>query len=313
MKRALKTSLIEKQNGACALTQTPLNVNLSLVDTDRKIQKNSGGIYTEENTRIVDPIAHMKRHGIYRERESSLNEIKKLIDAREQLRKQVNSAGNRLLAFQRRTDELDEATKLFIEDQMSSAVKAMGKLDRRIEKEIKASPEAIVHSALNVVGVGKITVAYMMTYIDIHKARHASSLWSYCGLHKSSNERYKKGVAGGGNKTLRTVLYTMADSMMKNKNCPYRLVYDRAKAQKEQSEHMVQSRNTQGKLVEVMWKDTKPSHRHGHALRQMMKHFLADWWFAHRTLEGLETRPLYVQEKLGHTGIINPQERGWIV
>ena len=44
-----------------------------------------------------------------------------------------------------------------------------------------------------------------------------------------------------------------------------------------------------------------------------MKHFLADWWFVHRAWEGLDTRPLYVEEKLGHTGIVKPEERGWIL
>jgi hypothetical protein len=60
-----------------------------------------------------------------------------------------------------------------------------------------------------------------------------------------------------------------------------------------------------------MWKDTKPCHRHGAAIRKLIKHLLADFWFVWRNLEGLPTRPLYVEEYLGHTGIIRPEERGW--
>jgi hypothetical protein len=130
------------------------------------------------------------------------------------------------------------------------------------------------------------------------------------GLHVASRARYTKGEKGGGNKTLRTVLYTMAISQMQSGG-PYRAVYDRAKMQKEASKAIVPSRNTQGKEVEVAWKDAKPCHRHGHALRMIMKHFLSDWWFAHRSLKGLSTRPLYVEEKLHHTGIIRAMERGW--
>jgi hypothetical protein len=61
-----------------------------------------------------------------------------------------------------------------------------------------------------------------------------------------------------------------------------------------------------------MWKDTKPCHRHGAAIRKMIKHFLADLWFVWRETENLPTTPLYVESVLGHTGIIKPEERGWI-
>jgi hypothetical protein len=42
-----------------------------------------------------------------------------------------------------------------------------------------------------------------------------------------------------------------------------------------------------------------------------MKHFLADFWYVWRTEEGLETPNLYVEEKMGHKGIVRPEERGW--
>jgi len=99
--------------------------------------------------------------------------------------------------------------------------------------------------------------------------------------------------------------------MMKDRKSPYRLVYDRTKQRLAVSEKITTSCNTQGKPVECMWKDTKPCHRHGAALRAVMKHFLADYWFVGREILGLPTRPLYVQEQLGHTGIVQPRERGW--
>ena len=75
---------------------------------------------------------------------------------------------------------------------------------------------------------------------------------------------------------------------------------------------MVKTRNTQGKLIDAMWCDTKPSHRHGAAIRKMLKHFLADVWKVWRTIEGLPTPHLYVQEKMGHTHIVQPEQRGWV-
>lgn len=309
-KTALKLSLIEKQKGECALTQTPLESNLSLLDTDRKLQKKDGGIYTIDNSRLVDPVAHMKRHGNYRERDEQLEEIKVVMDGREQVRKLTNSANNRILAMERGTDRLDETTKLFLEEQVDATKKRLSKIDRRVKKLIENCDIPVAKSALGVKGIGAVTVAYMLIYIDIDKAQYCSSLWSYCGLHKASHERYTKGEAGGGNKTLRTVLYTMADSMIKSRGA-YRDVYDRRKERLSVSEKMTSSRNTQGKLIECKWKDTKPCHRHGAAIREVMKHFLADWWYVHRTTEGLDTPQAYAIEKLGHNTWIYPKERGW--
>jgi len=309
-KEALKKGIIEKQNGACALTQAPLNPDLSLVDADRKIMKKDGGIYTNENTRVVDPVAHMKRHGNYREREESLHELKVMMDGREKVRQHVNATSNRMLAMKRGTDDLDEDTLQWLEQQKDDAKKRLSKIDRKVKKHLKTMPHEIIDAALDVDSVGPITVAYMMIYIKIDKAPYVSSLWSYTGLDKPSHKRYNKGESSGGNKTLRTVLYTMAESQIRGRGA-YRDVYDRTKEKLANSDKVTKSRNTQGKLIECKWKDTKPSHRHGAAIRQIMKHFLADWWIVHRTLEGMDTPKPYAIEKLGHNNWIYPEQRGW--
>lgn len=310
-KVALKTKISKKQNGKCALTDELLPGSVSLMDTDRIYPKAKGGIYTDDNTRIVDPIAHMQRHGTYKVREGEFEQLKTLIDARMQLMKMNNSSNNRILAMKRRTDVIDEKTEAFLKEQSDLTKSELGKIDRRIEKYLKSMKTPIAKTALQIKGLGAVTIAFMLVYIEIDKARYASSLWSYVGLDKPSHERYTKTVAGGGNKTLRTALYAMAESFIKSKNV-YREVYDNEKHKLEASEKITNSRNTQGKLIQCSWKDTKPCHRHGAAIRKMIKHFLADFWFVWRTLEGLDTPNLYVQEKMGHTGIVKPEERGWI-
>jgi hypothetical protein len=309
----MKEVIGEKQNGFCAISQAPLMDAPELNDTDRIQERFNGGTYTEENTRIVLPRAHMERHGILRDREQWHEVLKSLLDDRAQTMRLLMKINNQLLAYQRRTDHMNAETEAFLNASLEPVNARLKEIDKRIVKHMKVTEDALILSALGVEGVGQITVAGLTVYIDLQKADSPSALWSYVGLHKASHERYTKGEAGGGNKTLRTMLWNMANSMMKNRDCPYRIVYDQTKMRLSLSEKIVKTRNTQGMLVECAWKDTKPSHRHGAALRAMVKHFLADYWMVGRSLQGLSTRTLYVEEKLGHTGIIRPEERGWKV
>ena len=309
----LKETIKKRQNGKCKLSGNNLSDRVELFDTHRKNPKRNGGIYTMENTIVSDPVMHMIEHGNLRIRTGYLAELKKFIDAREQTIKFRNKVNNQLLAYKRHTDQLHEQTVNLLNNQANEADKVINDLTKDVSRVIKkiSKEDPFVKSAIAVKGVGVITVAYCLSYIDLEKADHASSLWSYAGLHKASHERYEKGVTSGGNKTLRCILFNMAESQIKCKGA-YRDVYDRTKARLEQSEKMVISRNTQGKKVEVMWKDTKPSHRHGAGLRAIMKHFLADYWMVGRTLSGLPTSALYPEAILGsgHKTIM-PKERGW--
>lgn len=311
-KTLLKENIKKRQNGKDALSKALLPEDHALWDTDRITPKSEGGTYDmPDNVRGLNPVEHMKRHGNLRIRETECHDLKILIDAREQIRKLVNSSNNRLLAYKRGTDDIDKKTIDFLNQQSEITTRELKEIDKRIVKHLKLMEHPVIKSALGVKGIGPVTVAYMLVYIDIEKAEYAGNLWSYVGMVKPSHERYQKTVAGGGNKTLRTVLYTMADSMIKTRS-PYRDVYDREKSKLEKSEKLVISRNTQGKQIECMWKDAKPSHRHGAGIRKIIKHFLADWWFVYRKLEGLPIAQPYVIEHLGHKDWIKPEERGWI-
>jgi hypothetical protein len=313
MKEALKERVKKAKGTKCALSGVALPKAYQLYDTDRILPKAKGGIYDEENTRLLIPTEHMKRHGNYREREPEIEELKSIIDDREQMRKLHQKINNQMLAYERHTDCLNETTKTFLESQGKIVEKELALRDRALGKWLKVHSDnlPIAKAMLGVKGIGPISTAYMLAYIDIDKAEHASSLWKYCGLDCPSHERYKKGETSGGNKTLRTVLYTMAESQVKNRG-EYRYIYDQVKERLSISEKITKSRNTQGILIECMWKDTKPCHRHGAALRAVMKHFLADYWYAARELAGLPTTPLYAESMLGHEGgTIKPKERGW--
>jgi len=313
-KEGLKESYIKTKGKICALCGLPIEGEYSLIDTDRVNPKANGGGYDAKNYRIAHPICHMKRHGTFRKREEEFENLKALVDDRKQVMKTYMKINNQLLAYQRKTDILNEQTVTFLEEERQRVKKVLDDRDKKLKRAVReyAELDSLAKSALQVKGVGEVTVAYCLVYIDLEKARHASSLWKYAGLHTSSHERFTKGKSSGGNKNLRTILYTMADSQVKSKGA-YRGVYDRAKAKKERSVALVKSRNTKGQLIECSWKDVKPSHRHGHGLRIVMKNFLADWWWVGRTLKGLPTDSLYAESvlKSGHK-TIEPKKRGWI-
>ena len=208
---------------------------------------------------------------------------------------------------------MNEITVAFLKRQQEEIKQERKNREKLIEKEIKklAKVDALTEACLSLKGCGFITIANLLVYVDLEKARHASSLWAYVGLDKPSHERYKPGEAGGGNKTLRTALYVWAGVQIKQGG-PYRKIYDDTKHRLENSNKLVKSRTTQKKLVEMAWKDTKPSHRHGAAMRKMIKSFLADYWYVGRTLKGLPTDALYAEAILGgNHRTVMPEERGW--
>lgn len=310
-KAALKTFIASEQSGLCALSDVPLPSSLPLIDTDRITPKADGGIYTHDNTRIVDPVAHMERHGNLRSRPVTLDDLKSKFDDRVQTMKLMLKINNQLLAVQRRVDNVNPDVVAFLEKSLIPVNERLAAIESSLTSSIKRYDDPLAKSALAVKGLGPITVCALTVYVDLESAPVPSSLWRYAGLNKSSHERYSKGTKSGGNKTLRTVLWNTAVSMMKNRDCPYREVYDRMKSRLEISEKVTKSRNTQGHLIECAWKDTKPSHRHGAALRAIMKHVLADYWLVGRTIKGLSTVPLYAEAVLGHSHIISPESRGW--
>lgn len=288
--------------------------DFELIDTHRLIPKHEGGTYEDGNVIVTDPVEHMEEHGTYRERDINLENIKSLMDDRRQVMKLVMKVQNQLLAYGRNTDIINKKTETWLNKQLESYKIALKAREKVIEKAIKeyAKIDKLTASALGVKGVGPIIIANMLTYIDLEKARHASSLWAYCGYDKPSHERYTKTVAGGGNKTLRTALYVFAGVQIKV-NGNYRYIYDRVKIRLENSDKITKSRNTKGILIECAWKDTKPCHRHGAAMRAMIKCFLADYWFVGRTIAGLPTQPGYAEVMLGKDGheTIAPIDRGW--
>jgi len=313
-KVALKEELREIQDGKFKTTGEIIPEDSFLFDTHRLTPKVKGGTYGDiSNVEVVDPVEHMKIHGNLRERPEEFDKLKAIVDDRVQVMKLKNKINNQLKAFERRVDYSLRDIYEHLQEGLNRENKELGKRDRILEKAVKEiiQYDALAAAALLVPNVGPVIVANCIVYIDLKKARHASSLWKYVGVDKPRHKKYVKRESGGGNRTLLTVLYQMAECQMKGYG-PYREIYDREKESRSVSEKITWSRNTEGKLIECVWKDTMPSHRHGHALRMVIKHFLADYWFVGRMLQGLPTNPSYAEAILGKEHrTISPRERGW--
>ena len=316
MKEAIKEKK-KKAQGGRSLKGKALPSEPRLYDTHRAVPRYQGGEYVDGNYAVALPVEHMEEHGNLRERTEALDQLKALFDGYKQIQKLRMKVNNQILAQERGTDKLDEIDKQYLDEVLKNIEEheeAKAKLIKSWVKANKTMP--IISAMLSVKGVGEISIAACLTYLDVTKADHPSSFWAYAGYHRASHERYVKNSVTDkpGNMTLRCALYVLAGCFIKNPDCAYRQVYDRRKAKTEQSEKITQTRLT-GKtgVHAVAWKDVKPSHRHGDAIRVMMKAFLADLWFVWRTIEALPVNDLYVKEHLGHeSGILDPKARGWI-
>jgi hypothetical protein len=303
-----------------------------LMDLRRLHPKCKGGEITDENTNVSLPVETLKFHGNFRERPNWIRELKAHYDDRRHVMGLYNKVYNQGLAADRQVDFLLPWTVDSINAAQEAQRKELGQRDRAIAKMVNklAERDKLLYVASQVRGLGPITIGLCRVYLDLdgvfpekdfdgkphpragqEKCPHASSVWKYVGLHKASHERYKKGERSGGNKTLRTAVWNFANSQVKSKG-PYRGVYDETKSRLEQSDKETVTRTTQGKPVTKAWKDVKPCHRHGAALRKVMKVFLFDWWYVGRDILGCSNGPCYAETHLGGGHRTSPpQERGW--
>jgi hypothetical protein len=154
-------------------------------------------------------------------------------------------------------------------------------------------------------GIGPAIAGVIISEIDIHMARHPSSLAQYSGLgveadgrgtskrtehlkdvsytNKAGEQAVRKGITY--NPFLKTKLMgVLASSFVKQKGSPYRAIYDNVKTRYQN---------------EAKWKDESKGHIHQAACRYMIKQFLLDLYRHWRALEGLPVSEPYYVAKLG--------------
>ena len=346
MKKATVTTGIKNLKKA-HLKTTEVNqvinsdADLKLVDIHRIIPRTEGGTYTEENTIVMDAPAHMEEHGNLRRRTPDEEELKEMIDNRTQILKIVMKISNQLDAYERWTDHLNKDTIEFLNASLLPAKKKLEEVDKKVKAKIKtmAKTNPLIKAAIDIRGLGEITIAYLVIYVDLVKARRASCVWSYAGLGVPSHERYNKKLelakgnappiirkkkngedakqnttkTNAGCMKLRTALYNFSDSQIKSRGA-YRDIYDNVKNRLQNSQKVTKTRLPGKKGVhEMRWCDVSKGHVDGSARRQMSKVLLYDWWYVGRTLLGLDTSPAYPETQLGGEHKTSyPFERGWV-
>lgn len=173
-------------------------------------------------------------------------------------------------------------------------------LDRDIKKTVEG--EEIYEYLRQIKGVGPLLSAKLISMIDPARANTASALWRYAGLGVvvgedgvGRAERPVKGVKLPYNAKLKSTMFLIVSSFLKC-NSPYRAIYDAAKARYQRDRP-----------------DWVKDRIHKAAMRKTAQVFLAHLHEVWRKLEGLEVRPLYVHEYMGHTHVHKAVDFGWTV
>ncbi len=222
--------------------------------------------------------------------------LRALVDLRDRtIQKNRIAFSNRVSAMDRGTDISTNGSKDIIERWLTRFQDLENELDHDI-KDYTAGIE-IIDRMIEIRGVGQILAAKVVSMIDIRKADSVLALWRYAGyaVIDGARERPTKGEKLHYNARLKSYCYLIGSSFLKTAS-PYRRVYDDARV-----------------YYEANRPDWTKGHQHNAAMRKMIKVWLAHLWLIWRQMEGLETKPLYVHERLNHTHEYTPAEFGWFI
>jgi hypothetical protein len=210
----------------------------------------------------------------------------------------------------------DAALLMVLLQRRDSILELEGQMEKEVGKLIRKHPLWVAWLR-DVKGVGEMMAAVILTQFDIHKATTVSKMWQFSGMNpgqvhgkvwkKRAGERVMEatetmvrgdkkqaGFVCPFNAFLKTKLLGVLGGSFLRSSSPYRTYYDDYKHRLESKDWGVASKNPTDK------DRPKAGHQHKAANRYMVKAFLRDLYVAWRTLEGLEVRPPYQEEYLGH-------------
>jgi hypothetical protein len=210
------------------------------------------------------------------------SEIRFLIERYYQVQEHRIATGNQV----KKLEENDESEMLI------QFYERFHELERDIEKYV--SKEFKRHEMYewlkDVKGIGPILGASLISYIDIEKAQHASSVWKFCGLavnpETGEADRKTKGQKIAYSPFMRTQLWKIGESFVKQKG-EYRTIYDTSRE--------FYNRKFPNEVIEGKRHKYNRAHLHAMAKRRTVKIFLSRFW-----AEWREKRGLPVSEPFAH-------------
>lgn len=226
----------------------------------------------------------------------SMTLLRHFVKMRDDIQKSRIQMNNRLAAVERGASSVGDFYRLAIERYAERFADIEDGLGAEIKKlaETLSDEYPLLADMQAIKGIGPVFAARLLVELDFTRATTASSLWAYCG-YAPGKDRLVKGQKRAYNARARTVCYLIGTSFLKSRS-PYRQVYDDAVA-----------------YYTANRPDWTPKHRALAALRKMMKRFLVHLYLVGRTRHGLPVRRPYVQDRLGHVHIDQPQDYGWPV
>jgi len=177
-----------------------------------------------------------------------------------------------------------------------------------IQAQIKGYPITVYLRGIR--GIGPILAGGLISYFDVHKAKHVSSFWKYAGLAVEDGKAVKRrhGEKTDYNPLVKVLMWKVADSFLKQRTPVYRDIYDevRLNENKKLNNPLGNPKNCPqySECLKKLKKAKTPSckmHIHRRACRIMVKRFLSDLWLNWRKLEGLPITEPYVIGVLGHS------------
>lgn len=220
--------------------------------------------------------------------------LRALADLREGLQKTRVAFQNRIDAIERGADQADARTLEILRFWKERLEEIEGVVSADIAELSQSIP--IIQRMIAVKGCGLILAARIVAHIgDIRRFPTVSKLWRFAGyaVIDGRAERMRKGEKAHYNRRLKVACWVLASSLIRSDG-PYRVEYDRAR------EHYDRTHP-----------EWSADHKHKAAMRKVIKLFLAHLWEAWRELEGLDIRPPYALERLGHTTMKSRFEYGW--
>lgn len=170
-------------------------------------------------------------------------------------------------------------------------------LEQRMEVDIKRIVEnvPIYHEMMVIPGIATLPAARLLAYVDITRSTTVSKLWRFCGygVRNGTAERVPPWKMTQRRRALKSSCYMLGSNLIQE-SVPYREIFDDAYLYYRQQHEE--------------WTE---DHVRLAAHRKVVKVFLAHFWERYRSLSGLEVKPLYVHEYLGHYDILHPEKFGW--